>query len=142
MKKLLYVIVVCCLYTSCKKEKEKDYRDAWCGYYDLTMTEYKGVGPLGGLFMTTFSPGDVYYDKSKPEDELILKINDGGGKKIVFKLTDKEGNFVETKDGENYEKGYITSGGVLFYEKQIVGTRSFSKYTIDGKYNDSPVEFN
>ena len=121
---------------SCEKEKEKNYRDAWCGAYQLTITNYEGNTPTTcGLGISTFPTGGIYYDKSMQEDELGLRIN--GHPSSVFKLTDKNGKFVGTDDGNgNYEKGYMTSDGILFYEKQTYKGRCY-RTTIEGEKDES-----
>jgi len=130
--KLVGVIaVVAVVVVSCKKDKKKDYRDVWVGIYDLEIT-----GWINTLGMTTFPKGEIYFDKNMQEDELGLKpapgYDDFGTR--IFKLADKNGTFVETTDGENYEKGSISSDGTLFYEKkERINSTTLNKITIEGK---------
>ena len=136
-RKVVKIGVACltvgCVCISCDK-KEKDYREAWCGPYQLEITAYQGNSPSTcGIGITTFPVGRIYYDKSMQEDELALKEPF-----LMFKLAGKTGTFVgETDDGNgNYEKGYITSDGVLFYEKQTYkGT--CTRTTIEGKKDET-----
>ena len=124
------VIFVC---ISCKKEKE-DYREAWCGPYRLEVTAYQGNTPTTcGIGLTSFPVGRVYYDKSMRKDVLALKEPF-----LLFKLKGDTGRLVgETDDGKgNYEKGYITSSGILFYEKQTY-TGSCTRTTIEGARDES-----
>jgi hypothetical protein len=67
------------------------------------------------------------------KDELALKEPF-----LVFKLDGNTGTFVgTTDDGKgNYEKGHITSDGVLFYEKQTYQGHCY-RTTIDGQKDES-----
>ena len=130
---LLMLIIV-----SCKEEKEKDYRDVWCGPYQLTITEYEGNTPTTcGIGLATFPVGGISYNKSMQEDVLGLSIS--GYPFLMFKLADKNGKFVGTDDGNgSYEKGSITIGGVLFYEKQTYKPGSpCYRTTIEGQKDES-----
>ena len=135
---VIFFVVGCAGFSCKKEEKVKDYREDWCGAYQLTITNYEGNTPSTcGLGISTFPTGGIYFDKSMKEDELGLRIN--GQSSSVFKLADKNGKFVETDDGEgSYEKGYITSDGMLFYEKQTYqkGSRCY-RTTIEGQKDET-----
>ena len=125
--KILAIIALLMVVTiSCKEEEKEDYRDVWCGPYQLTVTEYEGSSPTTcGIGISTFPVGGIYYNKSMKEDVLGLRASSQPF--MLFKLADKNGKFEGTDDGNgNYEKGYITSDGVLFYEKQTYkGSRCY-----------------
>jgi hypothetical protein len=141
LRMTLACLVVIAVFVSCKKEK-KDYRDVWCGAYQLEIRDRQGTSPTTcGLAMTTYPISEVYYDKSMPKDELCLKSHG-----LVFKLVDNNWIFEGTDDGNgNYEKGHITSDGVLFYEKQLYNPNGPAVYngwkchiiTIEGQKDES-----
>ena len=143
VKILTVVTLLTAVTVSCKEEeKEKDYRDVWCGPYQLTVTEYEGSTPTTcGIGISTFPPGSIYYDKSMQEDVLGLRAD--GREFMLFKLTDKNGKFEGTDDGEgSYEKGYVTSDGVLFYEKQTYKKGSRCHITrIEGQKDESIITY-
>ena len=99
MKKLLYLIVLCCLCVACKK----DYRDVWLGTYDLVITV--SYPDYGRQEYALHEKGRLFHDKSMQENELGLKYGD---ELLLVKIADKKsGLFVETNQGETYEKGYL-----------------------------------
>ena len=101
MKKLLFILVICGLCVACKK----DYRDVWLGTYDIVIDVYCPSYCMQGYVF--HEKGRLFHDKSMQENELGLKY---GNELLLVKIADKKsGLFVETDQGETYEKGYLLS---------------------------------
>ena len=139
MKKInvLFLLTLTILCSSCKKEKE-DYRDVWTGSYDLAVTVFENYGDTasgcGDVGITTYPRGYLLYKAGMPENKLLLECDGYGLTYHVFTLADKNGTFISSQDGENYEKGYVKSDGTLFYEKQErVNEMNLVKTTIKGE---------
>ena len=117
MKKLLFILVVCCLCVACKK----DYRNVWLGTYDIVIDVYYPSYYRQGDVL--HEKGRLFHDKSMQENELGLKY---GNELLLVKIADKKsGLFVETNQGETYEKGYLLSSWgsngkrwIFYYQKR------------------------
>lgn len=132
----LIIIVLISLCTACQKEKE-DYRDTWAANYDITIIEYTDYGDTtsgcGDVEITFQTYGRIFYDNHINDNELVLEYNIYDRTYHIFKLDGKNGNFISSQDGENYEKGNISTDGTLFYEKRTrVNEQNIITTTIKG----------
>ena len=129
MKKLLFILVVCCLCFACKK----DYRNVWLGTYDLVIDVYC---PSYGYVL--HEKGRLFHDKSMQENELGLKY---GNELLLVKIADKKsGLFVETNQGETYEKGYLLSSWSFDSKKRWIFYYQKRERNLDGDIIQTTIE--
>ena len=132
MKKLLFILVVCCLCVAC----EKDYKNVWLGTYDIVI-DVSCPSSCRQEYVLR-EKGLLFHDESMQENELGLKY---GNELLLVKIADKKsGLFVETNQGETYEKGYLLSSWGFDNKKRWIFYYQKRERNLDGDIIQTTIE--
>ena len=132
MKKIVFILLVSCLFAACKK----DYRNVWLGTYDLVIDVYYPDYYRQEYVLR--EKGRLFHDKSMQENELGLKY---GNELLLIKIADKKsGLFVETNQGETYEKGYLLSSWNSEWKKRWIFYYQKRERNLDGDIIQTTIE--
>ncbi len=126
-QKMLFLLIVSLIITSCKKEAEVDYRDVYTGNWRFitVRTAHYGVEPSVTLYDSTLSVGIV--KKGPSANELTIRFLPDDSITLAIGTDGKLSNFPT-----QYCNGEFTDNSKLHLFLRYGGLGNYSQYQIEG----------